>query len=165
MPLSKIDGDLYVSGSVVSQSMTLPSASVTNASVAAAAGIDTTKLDHLHVINLALGSHTDDAATVRKAMHRVYGATATVTQFGVYVTVAAGAATTLTVDLLKNGSSILSATFTVDNGDAAYALVEPAGFSSTSLVEGDVLEVSIVLAGTNEPKGVNAFLVIDEAGL
>ncbi len=29
-------------------------------------------------------------------------------KFGVYVTVAAGAATTLTVDLLKNGSSILS---------------------------------------------------------
>lgn len=157
-----IEGNVYVSGTLVPRRFTPPAGSITDAAIIDGADVDTDKVGKTYVITEALSDHAEDATTVRRELHRVYGATGAVAAFGVYVTVAAGAATTLTVDLLKNGSSILSSTFTVDNGDAAYALVEPAGYSSTALVAGDCLAVSVTLAGANEPRGVTAWLVVKE---
>ena len=163
MALSRVEGDLYVAGTLAAQSLIPSSASVSDDSIQAAAGIDATKLEHRHQLTLSLFKHTEDAATIRRALHRVYGATATLVKFGVLATVAAGSASSATVQLKKNGVSILSAAITLDSTVTAFDLKEPAGYTSTALVAGDVLEVEITaVSGSTLPKGVTAFLVISE---
>lgn len=160
---SRIDGDLFVTGTMVAGSMTLPAACVTDTAVQAGTGIDATKLQHQHQITTPLCDHATSPAAKRLVMHKVYGATGEVVAFSVGVTVAAGAATTITVDLKKNGSSILTSTITVDNTTVAFDAVDAAGFTDTALVVGDVLEAEITaVSGVNLPKGVHAVLVLRE---
>ena len=70
---------------------------------------------------------------------------------------------TIEVDLLKNGVSVLSAAIEIDSGDADYAAVAGT-VSSASVVAGDVLEVAItVTAGTGTlGEGVFAALTLEE---
>jgi hypothetical protein len=105
---------------------------------------------------------TDCPAAKRQVIHRVRGATGTLVEFGVVATVAAGATTTVTVDLKKNGSSVLSSTIALDSTTAAFVLKLAGGFTSADLVVGDVLEVDVSLSGTNEPRGVSCVLTVRE---
>lgn len=163
MALSTIESDVYVNGSLYAKTFTMPSGVVVNDSVSATAAIAASKLQHQHQITTPLTDHATDAAVVRKVLHRVKGATATLVEFGVGATVAAGSATTVTVDLLKNGSSILSATISLDIATSAFTLKTPSGYTSTALVAGDVLEVNVsAVTGANEPKGLFTALTIRE---
>lgn len=161
--MTRFDEDVFVAGTLAAQNMVLAANAVRNdANVAPGAGIQASKLQHRHQITLPIFPHETDVASTRRVLYVVYAATATILKFAVGVTVAAGATTTVTIDLYKNGSSILLATFDLDNGDAAYDLVEPSGFSSADLAAGDVLEVVVTLSGANEPKGLFAHLVLNE---
>jgi hypothetical protein len=163
VPLTILDGDVNVLGTLSPRTFTLPINSVTDTSVVAGAALSASKLQHQHQKVAVLCDHATNAAVKRVQIHKVYGTTGTILQFGVVASVAAGAATTITVDLKKNGSSILSATITLDNGTAAYALKQPAGFTSTSLVVTDILEADITaVSGANLPKGVSCHLVLRE---
>lgn len=146
-----------------------PASSVGNTAIkAGSAGdyLDPSKSGHQHEPALDLnGSSTATAAAVRRILHVVRGATATLVEFGVGAVTAATGNATATLDLKKNGSSILTATITLDNGAAAFEVVNPSGYSSTSLVQGDVLEAQItaVNAGTGAlPAGVFAFATVRE---
>lgn len=155
-----IEGDLLVRGAVIPQSLYLPASSVTNASVLAGAGIDASKLQHQHTRTMSqvLGV---DATTEARVIHVVYGATGTLLDFRAGAVVVAGAATTVTVDLKKNGTTVLSAVITLDNSQVAYQ--EVAGtITSASVAAGDVLSVHLILSGANEPQGVYANLVLRE---
>lgn len=162
MPLSTHAGDLFVNGSLIANSITLPANAVNDNAVAAAANLAASKLEHQYepcYSQLA----TADAATDRRVIHIVYGATGSIVDFRVGAITAAGAASSATIDLKKNGSTVLSGTITLDNGTASLALEQPAGYTSTSLVTGDVLEVHITaVAGANLAKGLFAQLVVRE---
>lgn len=168
MSVSRIESDLFVNGSLaVSGSVVLPTASIADAQLAANAAVSVAKQQHLLIATAVLCDHATNAATKRVQQHRVRGATATLLKFGVAASVAATGDSTITVDLKKNGSSILSATISLTSATAAHTLKEPAGYSSTALVAGDVLEAEItaVSAGTGTlPKGVACYLEVDEAG-
>lgn len=158
---SRLEGDYYFAGSVTFASLAAPNSSWGNDNIAAAAGIAASKLQHQNEIAVGLTKHTEDAATLRRVIHIPYGATATVLSFHAGATVAAGAGCSITVQLKKNGSSILTSAITVDDGDAAFALVAAAGFTSTALVAGDVLEAEIAsVTGATPPKGVFVRLVL-----
>lgn len=70
---------------------------------------------------------------------------------------------TVTCDIYKNGSSILTGTVQIDSGDAARAKVSGTP-SSTTYVAGDVFEsVVTVSAGTGTlPVGLGVDFVLDE---
>lgn len=159
---SRVEGNLHVAGSLTAESMTLASGAVTDGSVQAAANVAASKLEHQYNLTVPLCDHATAAAAVRKVAHVVYGATGSVVAFGAGCTVLAAGGGNAVVDLKKNGTTILSSTITLDTGNTVNVLEDAAGFTSTSLVAGDVLEVSIESVAATEPKGVFAHLVIRE---
>lgn len=72
-------------------------------------------------------------------------------------------AATLTVDLLKNGTTVLTAPVSTSSSDAVRAL-KGATFASTALADGDVLELNITATagGGTLAVGMGAELTYDE---
>ena len=154
---------LFVRGSlVVGGPFVPPTGSITDNSIIAAAGVRASKLQQQYVKEKTLSAHAAAASATRQQIHRVMGATATILSFGVVASQAAGAASSATIDLKKNGVSILTATITLDNGTAAFAL-KAGTLSSASAVAGDVFEAEVTaVAGANVPKGLTAYLWFNE---
>lgn len=134
------DGDLVVRGGLSAQSMTIPANAVGNAQIPAGAGITYTKLQQLRQPSYAQPNTA--ATTETRMMLAVRGATATVVELAAGAIVAAIGAATVTVDLKKNGVSILSGVLTLDNTTAAYVL-KTATVLTPNLVVGDVLTIVI----------------------
>lgn len=159
---TRIEGDVYVNGNVSSKTATLPSSTVTDASVQANAAIDATKLQHQH---RHVFTQPNSAATSEtKVIYGCYGATGTVIAFSAgSIAIAVGAAT-VTVDLKKNGSSILTSVITLDTANTARVVEAGTLSGSTSLVAGDVLEVvtAATAGGGTLPTGVFAVLTVNE---
>lgn len=160
--MNRIDGDTYISGTLTAQSLVPSAGSVRDASVASDAAIGGEKLEHDVFASYSQDS-TTDATVERRCIHQVQGATATIISFNVWcVTLASGAGNAV-VDLLKNGTTILSSTITLNDTNTVYVGEEPSGFTSTSLVAGDVLEFKLTSAAATKPKGVGCTLHIREA--
>jgi len=140
----------------------LNSGCVEDKHVAADAAIQASKLEHQHRAIYAQESATTAAAETR-AVHVVKGTN------GTLKTVKAGCVTpcvgdaTITVDLLINGVSVLTAAIALDSAQSAYELVAGT-ISSDSLSAGDVVEIDVTVnAGTGTlGKGVFAYVDIHE---
>lgn len=103
------------------------------------------------------------ATTETVPLFRCYGAAATVVEVACgSIAIAAGAAT-VTVDIKKNGSTILTGVLTLDTANTAY-VGELAAISSAGLVAGDVLTAVLVATagGGTLPTGVYVIATIDE---
>lgn len=163
MSVNTIQQDTYFANNLACKTFTPPSGCITNASVVGAAGIAASKLQHRFRKGHAQ-VHGSAATAERRVIHVVRGATATINSLRAGVVVAAVGDSTATINLYKNGSTILSGTISITSADTAYALDSPSGFTSTSLVVGDVLEiVQTISAGTGTlPQGVFSVLEIDE---
>lgn len=165
MSQSTLQGDYYINGNLATKTFTPPSGSIENSHIEAAAGIDASKLEHRFRVGHAQ-AHGSAAAAERRVIHVVRGATATINSMRAGVVVIAVGDSTVSVNLYKNGSSILTGgtPITLSSADAAFALDSPGGFTSTALVQGDVLEVvQTVSAGTGTlPQGVFSVVELDE---
>lgn len=162
MAQNTINGDTYFNGTLTAKAVTLPASTVTDAGVAGGAGIQASKLQHQYEKVLAQDGGVNAAALTR-ALHAVKGATATI------IEVAAGAITpltgndTCTIDVRKNGTTVLTAAIALANTDVAYAL-KTGALTTTSAVAGDVFTV-VVTATHNTgtlPQGVFARLTLRE---
>ena len=119
----------------------LPSNSVSNSQITAGAGIEAEKLEHHHSIT---GNQPNTAATTEtRVIHSVYGTTGDVLAFEAGSIVAATGNATVTLDLKKNGTTILAAVVTLDSANTAY-IIEAGSIATAPIVDGDVLEVVIV---------------------
>lgn len=126
----------------------VPSAgTVTNTSFSAIAAdaLTAAKQEHLHVKTYAQNT-TTNATVERRVLHVVIGATGTILDFSVGTTTIATVDATCVVDLLKNGSSILSSAITLDSGNTNRVLESASGFSSVAVVAGDWLELKVTSA-------------------
>lgn len=135
------------------QKPVVPDASFGNAQIDAANPIDQTKLKHQY-IQVYAQPHGTAAVTERKVNH-VARSTGTVEAIEAGIVVAAAGAATVTVDLRKNGTTILSAVITINNTHVAYQ--EVAGtISSAAYVVGDVFElvVTATAGGGTLPQGL-----------
>jgi hypothetical protein len=161
--MSRLEGDVYINGTLSAKNFNPPDNSITRQEqVAAGINLDASKVEHRYVKTEALTDHATDSAVVRRVVHVVQGATATIQSFSAGVTVAATSTGVCAVDLKVNGSSVLSATITLDSANAAFSQ-EAGTLADADLVAGDVVEISIdSTSGSNKPKGVNATVVIDE---
>lgn len=160
---NRIEDDLHVAGTISAEGMAVPANSINNAALQSGQNFDAEKFEQQRNIAVDLSTHTADAATVRKVVHVVYGATGSLIEFAAGVTVAATSTGACTVDLLVNGASVLSSVITLDSTNAAFTGLEAGVISDTALVAGDVIEVAIASAtGSTLPKGVHARVVLNE---
>lgn len=135
---NRLDGDLYLGGRFTPSHMTYPANEITDAAVSSVAGIGAEKLEHQYEKVYSQPNTTATAET--RIIHVVHGDTATVLEFEAGSIVACVGAATITVDLKKNGTTILSGVITLDSGNTAY-VTEAGTISSPSLVDGDVLTI------------------------
>lgn len=147
MSLDVLGGDVNVRGALSAQVINYPAGSIVNADVNAAAAIAATKLQQQRNITYQQLNGAN-AAAESKQVYRVNGATATLQAFKASCVGVPGGDRTCTIDLHKNGVSILSATIQLDSGSVAYT-AESGTFSSTSLVAGDVLTVVVTVGGSS----------------
>ena len=135
---------------------------VQDADLAGSANLDPTKMRHQYCAVFAQ-ANSAAASDTGRVIHVVKGATGTVVAFRAGSIVAATGNATVTVDLKKNGTTMLSAVITLDSSNTAYVL-EEATLSVTAVVAGDVLTLVIVATvGTGAlPTGLFAEVVVRE---
>jgi hypothetical protein len=168
MAVDTIQNDLVVLGAFSSKSITLPPGAVTDTSVAGGANISAAKLQHQYEITYAqqagLPVSTTTAVSDQMVIQVIRGATAMPLDFKAGVVVANVGAATITIDLWRNGVTILTAPITLTNAQVAYQLVSAAGFAATNLVMGDVLEVKVVAAAGGGTLGKGLFAALNLRG-
>jgi len=142
-------GDTHVAGALTCESFTCPSGDLDGVVAEVAAGIKATKLEHQHRAVYAQESETTASDEIR-VVHVVWGATGTVIAFEAGCVTDCDGSSTITVDLLLNGVSILTSKITLAAGDGNRVVVAGT-LSDTALADGDVLEVAIdaVASGTD----------------
>lgn len=161
---SVVQGDLVVTGNLSAGTQQLPASSVNNAAIAAGVlgnFIDPSKIESRLARFYAQPNTT--ATTETRAIHYTVGATGVLQTFQAgSIAVAVGAAT-VTIDLKKNGTSVLTAVITLNSSSTARAAAS-ATFSSTAIVAGDELEIVITAtaSGGTLPTGVFVNLLLNE---
>lgn len=165
MPVSTDHADVAHYGYHSFSQIGLPANAITDTQVAtpsAGGGLGTDKQKHRYSKTYAQNGNTTNVAD-RRIIH-VARFTGTLREFIVTPRVAATAGSTTVVDLLKNGTTILSVTITLDSTKAAYS-INAGAFSSTAVVANDVFEVNVTITGGAPGSGVGAELRVDEAPL
>jgi len=162
--MSNILDSLRVLGAAVfGGAVYLPDETITNGNVQTNAAIDASKLKHTHRKTHRQPNTAATSETV--VLHRVNGATAS----GLYVNagsiaIAVGAAT-VTIDIKKNGTSVMTGAtpMTLDSANTAY-IAEDASIATTTAVVGDVFTAVIVATagGGTLPTGLWIEFEIDE---
>lgn len=158
MAQTVVASDLYVNGQLAARTMSIPNGAVDNTAVEAAAGIEASKLEHRFQI---VYCQDQIAYADQRVVHVVHGATGDIIAFKAGSVGVCTSSATMTVDLLVNGSSVLSSAIVLDSSNTTR-VVEAATVSSTALVVGDVLEVSVAVSGTTLGNGLFAVVVMNE---
>lgn len=150
--------ELHVKGSLTCKTFSPPASCITDAAVAAAANIDADKLQHRFRVTFNQ-IHGSVATTERRP---VYCARTTGVVYSIKAgsVVACSGAATITVDLKKNGTTMLTGVITLDNANTAY-IVESGTLSVTSLVAGDMLEIVVVATAGGGTLGQGLFVTVD----
>jgi hypothetical protein len=130
--------------------------------IKSAAGVEATKLEHQHRIPYAQPNTT--ATTETRVLYVCYGLTARVIDFRAGSIVACIGAATITLDVKKNGTTILSSVLTLNNANTARVAVAAALSGSPTLVAGDVLEVVVTATAGGGTIGTGLFanLTVEE---
>lgn len=156
---------LIVNRLFVQSQADLPESCLTNRNLSPTAAVAASKITQQRVAPFHYGNSDDTAATETFPLAAVVGSAGDLVGFAAGVVVANIGDSEITVDLLKNGVSVLDAPITLDNSQAPREVV--AAVLDTPLVElaaDDVFEVAIVAtAGTGTlGKGVFGRLVYNE---
>lgn len=154
-------GDLHVTGTITAGALTPSGGTVKNSSVSSAAGdeIVATKLEHQHVL---VYGKAGTAASETFGLYTAYGDGSIVSVKAASVAIAVGSAT-VTVDLKKNGTTVLSSVITLDSGNTAR-VAEAGTLSVTTYGDGDFFELVIVAtaSGGTIPTGLQVTVVLRE---
>ena len=163
MSLSVINSDVQIQGNLYAKGFTPPAGSITDSSINAAAGIQTTKMRHRYTKFAVQPNVTDTTET--KGIHVVRGSTATVMEVVAGTIAACIGGATITVDVKKNGTSILNSVLTLNNANTArVAVAASLNVSDVACVVGDWLEVVITATTGGGTIGTGLFIqmMIDE---
>lgn len=164
---SLIEGDMHFSGNVTfGGTVNLPAGSVTASRVAAGAQIEPTKLQQRQRVPWKQGNSDDDAVSKTQVIYILTGATGTVREFKAGCVTPCTTGASITVDLRKNGTTILSASITLNQSQTARQVVS-AAIQTMAVAVGDVLEVVVTATpGTGTiGKGLFGTMLIDEMPL
>lgn len=158
---SRIQGDQVFAGAVkILGEVTVPSGSFDNADIAEGADIDADKM--LHRLHPTYGQANSAAVDETKVIYVAQAAGTVLAVEAGSIAKAVGDAT-CTVDVKKNGTTILGGVITLDSGNT-NRVVEAGTVSVTSYAAGDVFEV--VIDGTigtgTLPTGVFVTMQVEE---
>lgn len=137
----------------------LPAGCISDENVADNAAISANKLQHQHraVYTQASG---ETAAAETRVVHVVKGTSGTLKTFKAGCVTACQGDATITVDLLVNGTSVLTDTITLDSSQSNYQLIE--GTIQTPAVDADdVVEVAISVNAGTGTLGQGVFAYVD----
>lgn len=149
---SKIDGNLVVTDNINCKTLTAREGGITNAAIAAAAAIAATKIQKPRLLRYWKAG---TAASESVPIYVCLGATATLQSIKVgSIAIAVGSAT-VTVDLKKNGTTVLSAVVTLNSANTARVAVDGT-ITVPGAVVGDFYELVITAtaAGGTIPTGL-----------
>jgi len=140
----------------------VPAGSFGDAQVGATSPIDTPKLKHRFAQVYAQDKGAAAASVTGRVIHTAKAA-GSVASIDVGITQAAVGAATVTVDLKKNGATILTGVVTINNSHAAFAEVSGT-ISSAAYALGDNFELVIVATagGGTLPQGLYVHTVFNE---
>lgn len=147
-----IPNDVQILGHLSSVTATVPPASVDNASVKPGADIDPSKLGHYHEPTYGqAGSATSET----RAFFRARSAGVVLEFLAGSIAIAVGDST-VTIDIRKGGSTILSAVITLNSSRTARVAVAGTLTGGAVIAAGDLLEVvTVATVGTGTlPTGV-----------
>jgi hypothetical protein len=165
METSRHEGNHHFVGQVsYGGTVVFPPATVTNASFTSDPSLALAATKQEHQFQLRHSQvHASDATAERRVLHLVRGLTGDSIEFECGNVIAATGNSTVTIDVYKNGTTILSAPVVLDNANTAYAK-ESGTISVAALAAGDVIEiVQTISAGSGTlPRGVFAQLTIRE---
>lgn len=153
MAVNTIRGDLVVTGNLAAGSQTLSAGSVANSQVASNAGIETTKLYHLHKILKGDPGGTTATAKIFPMFIASGSATINEVNFSVYTAPTGGGTETITCDLKKNGSTVLASTVSFTDSDSDRD-VKDGTLNTTSLVADDWVEFVVTVSGSGGTQGL-----------
>jgi hypothetical protein len=152
--MGRLNDSLHVAGTLSSDTLVIPAGTLVNAGVSSIAAIGAEKLDHQHQ---RVYAQNGTAASATQVIHYTVGTTGTVYEFKAGSVTACTGAATITVDLRKNGTTMLTAVITLDNANTAY-IAEAGTLSATAVVAGDVLTVVIVATAGGGTLGTGLFV-------
>lgn len=168
MPQLRQEGDIFATGNISGGSMTIPSGSVTDSSIAANAGVQRTKvvqqfaLNHYQTTGTAVVAATQDIHIARAA------GTVVAVEAAVTGAIATGGDRTVTIDVLKSTgaaafATILSAALVLDNTNVLRTL-EAATVNSAAYVDGDLFRITVAVAGAagNQAQGLIVTVTMGE---
>lgn len=139
--------DTHVQGALSASSFTPPAGCIDNAAIEAAAGIDATKVIHQFAVSRVQGS----TAAADTAPVHIANQAGTIVGFEIAAitpcSTGGGDDRTVTVDLKKNGTTVLTAPIVLNKTIAAYAVVS-ATLASDSYAAGDVLSIVTTVGGS-----------------
>lgn len=136
IPLNlRVQGQIYATGGLRGGAATLR-----NADIATDADIDASKQEHQYSLTIPLTNHGATPAALRQTIHAAYGAAGTVVaaSVGVVTAVASGS---FTIDIYKNGSSILSSTLTINSSNGTAYAVNDCTINTAAYDVDDIFEV------------------------
>ena len=159
--MTTFDDGIRVKGTIRADSIPLPANSVGSTQFSAADPLAVSKQVHQYVQTYQQ-DHGAVVATKTSGIHIAQG-DGTVEEFKAALKTANIGAATVTVDLKKNGTTVLSATADLDSGDAAYAVVSGT-ISTAAYSAGDVFEVLVTATagGGTLGQGLTVILVVNE---
>lgn len=147
-------GDLYVRGTLRADDFNPPNGTINNGHIASGQ-IDANKLQQ-QIAALYTQDHGTAVASKRSVIHVAHG-DGTLIQFSAGTVVANVGAATITVDLRKNGTTVLSGTADLDNTVAAFDS-ELGTFASTTYNASDVFEVVVTATAGGGTLGQGLFV-------
>ena len=139
---------------------TLEAGVVTNESVASNAAIDADKMQHCYKPGTNFGFTTTGTPTSRHEIVFVASQAGTVRGFGCLL-LDTGSSTSITFDLLKNGTTMLSSVFTITNA-TAYGQVQGVVPSVTSFAADDRISINMAVSSSTGAQWPFAFVEIEE---
>lgn len=152
--MNTIDGDLHVRGRLTAGTLAVPSAGVGNAQVGTSDPITADKIQLS--VNLVNGTNHGTAVTaVRKVIYQAK-ADGVIQVFRAGLVVAATGDYTVTVDLYKNGTSIITA-IVLDATNLAFTEETAAGLTAAYVAD-DVFEMVVTVAGTTGAQGQGLYV-------
>ena len=165
MAQSYIYSNLHVGGAFSCTTMQIPAGTVQKEDVAAAAGIEATKLEHQHAIHYWQADGTAIAAAI-VPIHTVRGATADIMGIDVCcVDAPSGGDLAFSVDLLV-ADVVAPTPATVLSAPVAYSAtqtdceVESGTIASATLADGDTLLVQVAVTGSTGTQGQGLIVTV-----
>jgi len=140
--------------------LTLDAGSIVDQHISPSTAIDADKMQHVYSAGTGFGFVIGGTPTAREEIVYVAKQAGTIRGFHCLLNVD-GSSTSITFDLKKNGSSILTGVVTITDSTGNRA-VQDGTLSSTTLAADDVLSIAMAVSSSTGAQGPYAWVDIEE---